>query len=95
MKSINKILYCNYKLLKKVNSFYSGKINIIKTWSRSSCIIPRFVGLTIYVHNGKRHLPVFIKREMIGHKLGEFSFTRTFRGHPKGKKFVRNDRRKK
>ncbi|MGX7576525.1 30S ribosomal protein S19 [Candidatus Vidania fulgoroideorum] len=91
----NKFLYCNYKLLKKVNFFYSGKIKQIKTWSRSSCIIPRFVGLTILVHNGMKHIPVFITNEMVGHKLGEFSFTRTFRGHPKNKNFSKNDRRKK
>ncbi|MGX7582847.1 30S ribosomal protein S19 [Candidatus Vidania fulgoroideorum] len=90
-----KLYYCNYKLLKKVNNFYSGKINLIKTWSRSSYIIPRFVGLTIFVHNGKKHLPVLINKDMIGHKLGEFSFTRNFKGHPKNIKFNKNDRRKK
>ncbi|MGX7576947.1 30S ribosomal protein S19 [Candidatus Vidania fulgoroideorum] len=74
--------YCNYKLLKKINNFYKGKINIIKTWSRSSVILPRFIGLVIYVHNGKNHIAVNINEDMVGHKLGEFSFTRKFGGHP-------------
>ena len=58
----------------------------IKTWSRRSTILPEFIGLTIAVHNGKQHIPVFVTENMVGHKLGEFSLTRTFKGHTSGKK---------
>jgi len=58
----------------------------IKTWSRRSTILPEFIGLTIAVHNGKQHIPVFVTENMGGHKLGEFSLTRTFKGHTAGKK---------
>lgn len=61
----------------------------IKTWSRRSLITPDFVGLTIQVHNGKQHIPVFINEDMVGHKLGEFAVTRTFRGHAADKKVKR------
>ena len=59
----------------------------IKTWSRRSTIVPDFVGLTIAVHNGKQHVPVYISENMVGHKLGEFAMTRTFKGHSADKKF--------
>ena len=58
----------------------------IKTWSRRSTILPEFIGLTIAVHNGKQHIPVFVTENMVGHKLGEFSLTRTFKGHTASKK---------
>ena len=58
----------------------------IKTWSRRSTITPEFVGLTIAVHNGKQHIPVYVSENMVGHKLGEFALTRTFKGHPADKK---------
>ena len=58
----------------------------IKTWSRRSTILPEFIGLTIAVHNGKQHIPVFVTENMVGHKLGEFSLTWTFKGHTAGKK---------
>ena len=58
----------------------------IKTWSRRSTVLPDFVGLTIAVHNGKQHIPVYVTENMVGHKLGEFSLTRTFKGHTAGKK---------
>ena len=58
----------------------------IKTWSRRSTILPESIGLTIAVHNGKQHIPVFVTENMVGHKLGEFSLTRTFKGHTAGKK---------
>ena len=58
----------------------------IKTWSRRSTILPEFIGLTIAVHNGKQHIPGFVTENMVGHKLGEFSLTRTFKGHTAGKK---------
>ena len=64
----------------------------IKTWSRRSMITPDFVGLTIAVHNGKQHVPVFITENMVGHRLGEFSPTRVFRGHPTGDKSAKKGR---
>ena len=70
------------KLLKKVEAVIrSGQKAVIKTWARSSTILPQMVGLTIGVHDGRRHLPIFITENMVGHKLGEFALTRTFRGH--------------
>ena len=70
------------KLLKKAEMFNrSGQKPVIKTWSRSSTILPVMVGLTIGVHDGRRHVPIFITENMVGHKLGEFALTRTFRGH--------------
>ena len=70
------------KLLKKVETLNrSGQKAIIKTWSRASTIVPQMVGLTIGVHDGRRHVPVLITENMVGHKLGEFALTRTFRGH--------------
>ena len=76
------------KLMKKVDAVIrSGKKAVIKTWSRSSTVMPQMVGLTIGVHDGRRHVPVFITENMVGHKLGEFAPTRTFRGHTsKGEK---------
>ncbi len=70
------------KLLKIVEVLRrSGQKAVIKTWSRSSTILPEMVGLTIGVHDGRRHVPIFIIEDMVGHKLGEFALTRTFRGH--------------
>ena len=70
------------KLLKKVDTLIrSGQKAVIKTWSRSSTILPQMVGLTIGVHDGRRHVPIYIIENMVGHKLGEFALTRTFRGH--------------
>ena len=70
------------KLLKKVQADQrSGEKAVIRTWSRSSTILPEMVGLTIGVHNGRRHVPIYIIENMVGHKLGEFALTRTFRGH--------------
>ena len=74
-------------LLKKIENLNSrGEKRVIVTWSRGSTIIPAMIGHTIAVHNGKEHLPIFITDIMIGHKLGEFSPTRTFRGHAKSDK---------
>lgn len=74
-------------LLKKVEkAMESGDKKPIKTWSRRSMIIPSMIGLTIAVHNGRQHVPVFVTEEMIGHKLGEFAPTRTYRGHAADKK---------
>ena len=70
------------KLLKKVEKLIrSGEKAVIKTWARSSTVLPTMVGLTIGVHDGRRHVPIFITENMVGHKLGEFALTRTFRGH--------------
>ena len=70
------------KLMKKVAALNrSGEKAVIKTWSRWSTVTPEFVGLTIGVHDGRRHVPVFVTENMVGHKLGEFAPTRTFRGH--------------
>ena len=70
------------KLMKKVEALNrSGQKAIIKTWARWSTIVPEMVGLTIGVHDGRRHVPIFITENMVGHKLGEFAITRTFRGH--------------
>ena len=81
-RSIKKGPFIDAKLLKKVEVVIrSGQKAIIKTWSRSSTILPQMVGLTIGVHDGRRHLPIFITENMVGHKLGEFALTRTFRGH--------------
>ena len=81
-RSIKKGFFADIYLLKKVEQQQrTGDHRVIKTWSRRSTIIPDMVGMTIAVHNGKNHIPVFITENMVGHKLGEFSPTRTFRGH--------------
>jgi len=81
-RSVKKGPAVNPKLLKKVDAVIrSGEKTVIKTWARSSTVLPTMVGLTIGVHNGRRHLPIFITENMVGHKLGEFAVTRTFRGH--------------
>ena len=86
-RSLKKGPYVHYKLLKKVEDNVSNnKKTVIKTWSRSSMIIPDFVGQTIAVYNGRQFVPVYITENMVGHKLGEFSPTRSFRGHAGGKK---------
>jgi small subunit ribosomal protein S19 len=81
-RSTKKGPYIHPKLAKKVMTVQrSGAKTIIRTWSRSSTIMPEMVGLTIAVHDGRRHVPVFITENTVGHKLGEFAPTRTFRGH--------------
>ena len=81
-RSLKKPPFIHYKLNQRVEAVQaSGKKSVIKTWSRSSTITPDFVGLTIAVHNGKQHVPVLVTENMVGHKLGEFAATRTFRGH--------------
>ncbi|MBI1931325.1 MAG: 30S ribosomal protein S19 [Ignavibacteriales bacterium] len=82
-RSVKKGPFIDLKLLAKVQTMnQSGQKKIIKTWSRSSTISPEFVGHTIAVHNGNKMIPVYISENMVGHKLGEFSPTRIFRGHP-------------
>ena len=81
-RSIKKGPFCDAYLLKKVDALNAAnKKEVIKTWSRSSTIFPSFVGHTIAVHYGRRHVPVYVTEDMVGHKLGEFAPTRTFRGH--------------
>lgn len=81
-RSLRKGPYVFHKLLKKVTeASEANSKKVIKTWSRSSMIIPDMVGMTIAVHNGKTFVPVFVTENMVGHKLGEFSPTRSFRGH--------------
>ncbi len=84
------------KLMKKVEALNrSGQKAVIKTWARWSTIVPDMVGLTIGVHDGRRHVPIFITENMVGHKLGEFALTRTFRGHTsKGERTTQVRRRK-
>jgi len=82
-RSVKKGPFVDEKLLKKVEKMeQSGIKRPIKTWSRRSMVVPQFIGHTFAVHNGKDHLTVFVTENMVGHKLGEFSPTRTFRGHP-------------
>jgi small subunit ribosomal protein S19 len=81
-RSIKKGPAVDAKLLKKVEEASRSKQKVvIKTWARSSTILPEMVGLNIGVHDGRRHVPIFITENMVGHKLGEFAPTRTFRGH--------------
>ena len=81
-RSIKKGPFIDSHVMEKVNAARNAKeTKLIKTWSRRSTVIPEMVGLTFAVHNGKRFIPVFVTEEMVGHKLGEFSPTRTFHGH--------------
>jgi len=81
-RSTKKGPYADAKLMKKIDAVVrSGQKTVIRTWSRRSTILPEMVGLTIAVHDGRRHVPIFITENMVGHKLGEFALTRTFRGH--------------
>ena len=81
-RSVKKGPYIQEKLMKKVAAVQqSGSQTVIRTWSRASMIMPEMVGLTFGVHDGRRHIPVFVTEDMVGHRLGEFSPTRTFRGH--------------
>lgn len=82
-RSLKKGPYIYERLLNRVTKLNNeGKKTVIKTWKRDCTIVPEFVGHTFGVHNGKQHIPVFVTEDMVGHKLGEFSPTRTFRGHP-------------
>ncbi|MBN2690549.1 MAG: 30S ribosomal protein S19 [Burkholderiaceae bacterium] len=89
-RSLKKGPFCDQHLLKKVEAAVGTKDKRpVKTWSRRSTILPEFIGLTIAVHNGKQHVPVYVSDQMVGHKLGEFALTRTFKGHPADKKAKR------
>lgn len=86
-RSIKKGPFVDAHLIKRIDTARSSNDKRpIKTWSRRSTILPDFVGLTIAVHNGKQHIPVYVSENMVGHKLGEFALTRTFKGHTGGKK---------
>jgi small subunit ribosomal protein S19 len=81
-RSSKKGPYCDPKLLKKIETLNrSGEKVVIKTWARASTVLPEMIGHTIGVHDGRRHVPIFITENMVGHKLGEFAMTRIFRGH--------------
>lgn len=89
-RSLKKGPFVADSLLTKIEKLNAkGEKSVIKTWSRASTILPQMIGHTIAVHNGKVHVPVFVTEQMVGHKLGEFSLTRTFRGHAKGDKKAR------
>ncbi len=89
-RSLKKGPFCDAKLLRRVQDLNdSGDKRVIKTWSRASMIFPQMVGHTIAVHNGRQHVPVYITENMVGHKLGEFAPTRTFRGHSYKEKAAR------
>ena len=88
-RSLKKGPFIDFKLAKKANALADNDRTIIKTWARASTIAPEFVGKTFAVHNGKVHVPVFVTENMVGHKLGEFAPTRTFKGH------IKDDRKAK
>ena len=86
-RSVKKGPFVDGHLIKKIQTAVNaGDKKPIKTWSRRSTVLPDFIGLTIAVHNGKQHIPVYVTENMVGHKLGEFSLTRTFKGHAADKK---------
>jgi small subunit ribosomal protein S19 len=86
-RSLKKGPFVDEKLMKKVKTMIdSGEKKLIKTWSRRSTIVPEFIGFTFAVHNGKKFIPVYVTENMVGHKLGEFSPTRTFRSHARSDK---------
>jgi small subunit ribosomal protein S19 len=92
-RSLKKGAFVHYKLQRRVDEMNdTGMKRVIKTWSRGSMILPEFVGHTFAVHNGKQFIPIYITENMVGHRLGEFAPTRTFRGHPGSKKDVRGRR---
>jgi len=89
-RSIRKGPFVAYHLLKKIDAMNQAEKKItIKTWSRASTILPSMIGHTIAIYNGKQHIPIFISEQIVGHKLGEFAPTRTFRSHIKNDKKVR------
>ena len=89
-RSAKKGPFCDASLVKKVETAQANKDKKpIKTWSRRSTIVPDFIGLTLAVHNGRQHVPVYVSENMVGHKLGEFALTRTFKGHSADKKVVK------
>ena len=94
-RSLKKGPFCDAKLLKKIEALSnSGEKTVIKTWSRASTIFPQMIGHTIAVHNGRKHVPIFITENMVGHKLAEFAPTRTYRGHVTKAKVTEQARKK-
>ena len=94
-RSLRKGPFCDAKLLKKIEELSnSGEKTVIKTWSRASTIFPQMIGHTIAVHNGRKHVPIFITENMVGHKLAEFAPTRTYRGHVTKAKITEQARKK-
>jgi len=95
-RSTKKGPYVDIKLMKKVDALReSGQKAVIKTWARSSMVIPQMVGITMAVHDGRRHVPIFLTENMVGHKIGEFVPTRTYRGHTsRAEKVTRGVQRK-
>jgi len=94
-RSLRKGPFCDAKLLKKVEALNnSGEKAVIKTWSRASTVLPQMIGHTIAVHNGRKHVPIFITENMVGHKLAEFAPTRTYRGHVTKAKITEQARKK-
>ena len=86
-RSVKKGPYVHASVLKKIDAMNAkNEKKVVKTWSRSSTILPSFVGHTIAVHDGRKHVPVYVTEDMVGHKLGEFVATRTYRGHGKDEK---------
>ena len=86
-RSLKKGPFADESLLKKIEALNaSGKKEVLKTWSRRSTIFPNMIGHTIAVHDGRRHVPVYVTEDMVGHKLGEFVSTRTYKGHGKDEK---------
>ena len=89
-RSAKKGPFVDGRLLKRIEQMNAaGQKKMIKTWSRASTVFPDMVGHTIAVHDGRKHVPIFISESMVGHKLGEFALTRTFRGHIKGDRSAR------
>ena len=91
-RSLKKGPYVNERLLKKIKDLKPGDKTVIKVWDRSCTITPEMVGFTIGVHNGRKHEPVYVVENMVGHKLGEFSPTRTFHGHAGDRKVKKGKR---
>jgi small subunit ribosomal protein S19 len=89
-RSLKKGPFVADHLMKKIENLNAkGEKQVVKTWSRASTILPQMIGHTIAVHNGRQHVPVYVSEQMVGHKLGEFAPTRTFRGHAKSDKKAR------
>ena len=94
-RSLRKGPFCDAKLLKKIEALSnSGEKTVIKTWSRASTVMPQMIGHTIAVHNGRKHVPILITENMVGHKLAEFALTRTYRGHVTKAKVTEQARKK-
>lgn len=94
-RSLKKGPFCHPKLVRRIEALNaSGEKTVIKTWSRSSTVLPEMIGHTIAVHNGRRHVPIFVTENMVGHKLAEFAATRTYRGHVSKTKSAAQPRKK-